>query len=179
MTAKARSTRESLLDAFESVLLSGGQKAATLDAVAEVAEVSKGGLLYHFKSKDALVTGLIERLDAFGEADLARMRDAPEGPSAYWVSSSIYEGSPFDRSLVAASHLMSGDYPEVSAAVQRFNEAAYRCILAEVGDEPVARAITLMGDGLYYNAVIGGMPPDDADRDRLLDVIGRLRRTVG
>ena len=35
---------------------------ATMDATARAAGVSKGGLLYHFASKDALEAGLIERL---------------------------------------------------------------------------------------------------------------------
>lgn len=40
--------------------------ALTLDAIAKKAQVSKGGLLYHFPSKDALVRGLLEHhMDSF------------------------------------------------------------------------------------------------------------------
>ena len=43
-----------------------GAQALTLDAVAAEAGVSKGGVLYHFASKRALIDGLIERwLDDF------------------------------------------------------------------------------------------------------------------
>jgi Transcriptional regulator len=34
----------------------------TLEAVAARANVSKGGLLYHFPSKDALVLGMVSRI---------------------------------------------------------------------------------------------------------------------
>ena len=54
--------RDRLLDSAESVLASHGTQGLTLAAVAAHAGVSKGGLLYHFASKDALITGLIERL---------------------------------------------------------------------------------------------------------------------
>ena len=54
--------RERLLDAAEAVLAEHGTQGLTLAAVAAHAGVSKGGLLYHFASKDALITGLIERL---------------------------------------------------------------------------------------------------------------------
>src|SRR4051812_40532356 len=54
-------TRDRLLDAAGTVVMREGAQALTLDAVAEEAEVSKGGLLYHFKSKRDLVEALIER----------------------------------------------------------------------------------------------------------------------
>ncbi|NJK75275.1 MAG: helix-turn-helix transcriptional regulator [Microcoleus sp. SU_5_6] len=60
---KARSlTRETLLRAAAQVILDRGVEALTLDAVARQAEVSKGGLLYHFPNKNALVVGLGEQL---------------------------------------------------------------------------------------------------------------------
>jgi AcrR family transcriptional regulator len=49
-------TRDRLLDAFEGLLIAHGPRAATLDAVAAAAEVSKGGLLYHFPSKSSTST---------------------------------------------------------------------------------------------------------------------------
>ena len=54
-------TRDRLLDAAGAVVMRDGAQALTLDAVAQEAEVSKGGLLYHFKSKRELVEGMIER----------------------------------------------------------------------------------------------------------------------
>ncbi|MFD0658422.1 TetR/AcrR family transcriptional regulator [Thermocatellispora tengchongensis] len=56
--------RDELLDAAESLLADQGAHALTLAAVAERAGVSKGGLLYHFNSKDALVRAMVERLIA-------------------------------------------------------------------------------------------------------------------
>ncbi|GIH24856.1 hypothetical protein Aph01nite_31660 [Acrocarpospora phusangensis] len=53
-----------MLDAAEGLLADHGVQALTLAAVAERAGVSKGGLLYHFGTKDALVAGMIERLIA-------------------------------------------------------------------------------------------------------------------
>ncbi|MFD3458934.1 TetR/AcrR family transcriptional regulator [Nocardia fluminea] len=55
---KAR-TRKALLDAAERVLMTTGPR-MSLDAVAKEAEVSKGGLLHHFPSRDALLVGLAE-----------------------------------------------------------------------------------------------------------------------
>ncbi|MFI6323986.1 TetR/AcrR family transcriptional regulator [Nonomuraea sp. NPDC050556] len=54
--------RDELLDAAESVLCDQGSDSLTLAAVADRAGVSKGGLLYHFNSKEALIKGMVERL---------------------------------------------------------------------------------------------------------------------
>ena len=50
-----------VLDAAEKVLLERSAAAFTLDAVAVRAQVSKGGLMYHFPSKEALLTALVAR----------------------------------------------------------------------------------------------------------------------
>ena len=56
--------------------MEGGISGLTLEAVAREAGVSKGGLLYHFPSKEALISGMIGRLvEGFTEAlgrELAR-----------------------------------------------------------------------------------------------------------
>jgi AcrR family transcriptional regulator len=54
-------TRDRILDAALAVIGEAGACRMTLDAVAARAEVSKGGLLYHFPDKEALLRGLLDR----------------------------------------------------------------------------------------------------------------------
>jgi AcrR family transcriptional regulator len=54
--------KNALLDAAESLLSEQGTQALTLAAVADRAGVSKGGLLYHFPTKEALVQALVARV---------------------------------------------------------------------------------------------------------------------
>jgi len=54
--------RDELLDAAEELLCDQGSASLTLAAVADRAGVSKGGLLYHFATKEALIKGMVERL---------------------------------------------------------------------------------------------------------------------
>jgi AcrR family transcriptional regulator len=54
--------KDALLDAAEALLSEQGTQALTLTAVADRAGVSKGGLLYHFPTKEALVKGLVSRV---------------------------------------------------------------------------------------------------------------------
>ena len=53
--------RDRILDAAEQLVAAQGASNLTLDAVAQTAGISKGGLLYHFPSKDALLVGMLDR----------------------------------------------------------------------------------------------------------------------
>jgi len=53
-------TRQQILQAACSVAIHGGPQALTIDGVAREAGMSKGGVLYHFPSKESLMKGLLK-----------------------------------------------------------------------------------------------------------------------
>lgn len=55
------SARDRILQAAERVVMQVGAAHLTLEAVAHAAQVSKGGLLYHFPSKELLFVALAQR----------------------------------------------------------------------------------------------------------------------
>jgi len=61
MTKRDLNTRDLLLSAACSILMEG-EEVLTLDAVAKRSGISKGGLLHHFPSKDALIEGTVAEL---------------------------------------------------------------------------------------------------------------------
>jgi AcrR family transcriptional regulator len=178
--APAASAHDRILVAYEDLLIESGERGATLDAVAARAGVSKGGLLYHFGSKDALTAGLIERLMDLTDQDIDVMRSAPAGVVDYMVRSSVNVGSPFDRTLIAAARLAQTEDPRAGVALASIRTRWLDIVTEEVGDPTLARAIVLIGDGLYYNSALMAMgAPDPADTsedalDRLLSLIARL-----
>ena len=179
--AQKPSARESVLDAFERVITDKGERAATLDAVAAEAGVSKGGLLYHFSSKNDLAEGLAERLARLGADDLVQLRDAPEGIVRRFIRSSVVVGNPFDNAYLAVARLaQSGLYPVANDALAAI-EAGWRALIEEsVGDAAVARLVLLVSDGLYYNAALfpGAVtPPPAADLDEVIDALEAFAKT--
>ncbi|GAB3148729.1 TetR family transcriptional regulator [Amycolatopsis stemonae] len=73
-------TRRALLDAAGSVIRTRGIS-ASLDDIAKAAGVSKGGLLYHFPAKDALVRTLAQDiLDTYRAEVLAALDPADRAP---------------------------------------------------------------------------------------------------
>ena len=73
--------RTRVLDAAEAIIRAQGVPALTLAEAARGAGISKGGLLYHFASKEALLVGLMQRLAHRITADYqAILADQPPGP---------------------------------------------------------------------------------------------------
>lgn len=66
---KRSSSRERILDAAAELVRELGAAKLTLEAVAERADLSKGGLLYNFPSKDALLQGMVERIVAAAQVE--------------------------------------------------------------------------------------------------------------
>jgi AcrR family transcriptional regulator len=69
-------SRERILAAAAEIVGQVGSGRLTLDAVAERAGISKGGLLYNFPSKDALLQGMIQRLIDEAAIEKERLRRA-------------------------------------------------------------------------------------------------------
>ena len=76
--SKGEDTKRRIIDAAEEVVLRDGVARLTLDAAAAEAGLSKGGVLYHFPTRDALVAGMvgkiIEEFDRDIEANMERRR---------------------------------------------------------------------------------------------------------
>lgn len=173
--------RERVLDAYESILLTDGERTATLDAVAKAAGVSKGGLLYHFASKDELTAGLAQRLAELTDADLARMRSAAEGPVAYYVRTSVMEDDALDRALIATTRLAQGGSSVASDALRDARTRWADAIRPHVRDAAALELVMLVGDGLYFNnslmgpqterGTVGSFVPTGAALESLVELV--------
>jgi AcrR family transcriptional regulator len=171
------SARDRILDAYETLLIEAGPGAATLDAVAAAAQVSKGGLLYHFASKDALAAGLLARLRKRSAADADAIRAAADGATAYYLSTSAPGGGiPGGLTRTYLGALRAGEHARDPAAVRDALAAVDADALAalrdRLGDPAVAWLVQLIGDGLYLRTLIGTPLPPGLD---VSDVLALLR----
>jgi AcrR family transcriptional regulator len=171
-------TRERILQAGYEIAGQSGVAAVTLDAVAGRAGVSKGGLLYHFPSKQALVAGMVGGLcDAFaGLADAAARADPePAGRSARaYLAASAGELWQSDRwlALVGALVISPGLLDAWRAGV-----VAGRAADESENTDPVAAAIVrLAADGLWLAGVLGLPAPGPQLRAAVLAELERMTR---
>jgi len=170
--------RERVLDAYESILLTDGERAATLEAVAKTAEVSKGGLLYHFASKDDLTSGLVQRLSELTDADLARMRSAADGPVAYYLRTSVMEDDALDRALIALTRLAQSGSAMASDALRDSRTRWADAIRPHVRDQAALDLVMLVGDGLYFNNSLTSPPAERGAAGDLVPTGAALVRLV-
>ncbi|MDP4002968.1 TetR/AcrR family transcriptional regulator [Methylobacterium sp. NEAU K] len=106
---------EIILEAADAVLRKGGARALTIDAVAAEAGLSKGGVLHHYASKDALILALVGRkLSELREGIAACEADAPPGPSQLPMAMVAHARAHYceDDQSSRALLLASIEYPE-------------------------------------------------------------------
>jgi AcrR family transcriptional regulator len=128
--------------------------------VAAAARVSKGGLLYHFKSKRELLDALVVRwLDEFQE-DI----DA-SGPGflAGYVRAS--DGAKAEESGLLAALIAD---PAVLAMVRDRYTTWQDRVVTEGGDPVEATVARLAADGLWLADLLGLAPPEGELRERVL-----------
>lgn len=175
--SKSRSaTREALLRAASQVVIDKGVESLTLDAVAQQAGVSKGGLLYHFPNKDALIGGMVEQLIQDFEAVLQTefdQDDTPETPGQ-WVRAYIRATLRFSKqslALVARLSSIAANSPNLFESAQVY-EQQFRQRIETSGIDPIkATIILLAADGLWLSEVfqVGTL-----DEPRLTQVVETL-----
>lgn len=172
----ARDTRERLLDAAVAVTRRDGAQSLTLDAVAAQAGVSKGGLLYHFKSKRQLLDAMVDRWLAAWQEEIDR--DAGEAGflTGYVHATHLGGAAPQEREaefgLIAA---LIAD-PEVLQVVRdRYDQWQARVV--DQTDDPVeATVVRLATDGLWFADLLGFAPPRGELREQVLARLLELAR---
>jgi AcrR family transcriptional regulator len=182
---RAQASREKILAAAESVILEKGVANLTLDAVAASAGVSKGGLLYHFAAKEALIVALVEKIVASIEVDLQRAYDAePEGPgrairamiaeSQCRTANDLAERERLGAALLGAA----GSNPELLAPLRHaFSEWMSR--IDEDGLAPgVPLVIAAALDGLAFWTLFGLYSPSPAALSEASTLLKKLASTT-
>jgi AcrR family transcriptional regulator len=160
-------TRDRLLDAAGAVVMRDGAQALTLDAVALEAEVSKGGLLYHFKSKRELVQAMIGRW-------LTQFQQEIDAADPHFVRGWVKASDPAGEELGMLSALIAE--PELLASV-RAQYAIWQDRVEREGDDPVdATVARLAADGLWLAELLGLGPPAGELRAK---VLARLLELAG
>lgn len=176
---KGEEQRERILDELETLLIDEGAGVLTMDRVAEAAGLSKGGLIYHFPTKEALLAGFQERVAKVGDRGAARMLADPAGAVEYYIFSAAPPASDLDRTILAAPRLSGAEHPEIRELMHDMTRKWVRVMSHVTGHEALARLMLLIGDGVYYQAIASGDPFALSSGTRREDEAEELRTLVG
>ena len=182
---KSRSlTRETLLRAATQVILDKGVEALTLDAVAQQAGVSKGGLLYHFPNKNALVVGLGEQLIQEFEVALQAEYDQDDAPGTPGQWTRAYVRSTLRMSgqtlaLVARlTSLIVEMPPELMTSAEAYEQRCRQRIENDGLDPTQATIIQLAIDGLWFSELFQLGAPDELHRTQVIETLLAMTRVA-
>lgn len=176
---EALQTRASVLDAAFAAARRGAGR-FTIDAVAREAGVTKGAVLHHFPSKEALAGAMLEReLDAFEAAIERNLAQEPEGMVGRWLRAyaraSFEAGVPHAGVSEAVLAGVASDTGVLSSYEARC--AAWREKAMEDGLlRARAEAVRLAVDGAATAEMFGLLPREGAERNELLQELLDLTR---
>ena len=161
--------REVILDAFQDLIAEIGAANVTLDAAAARAGVSKGGLLYHFPSKSDLFAGLCDRLAAEIDDSIADAPDAP-GDVVRWYIDAATDVVVGENTLWLALFAATDAVDDDVATLLGDLFARYSKPL-DVLPPVLGEHVRLVGDGLYFNALVGGPMPTAEHLAQITDLL--------
>ena len=163
---------EAILDAAETVVSEAGAAHLTLDAVAAKAGVSKGGLLYHFPTKEALIQAMLDRIvgghEAFWKKKETELRNERASQIKSYILSTLSRDPKVGHRGVA---LLAGfaHNPKLLEPIRRY----HRKVLAEVVSSNLgferAAVVTLAANGLRLMEILSISPFDARQRKRVME----------
>lgn len=167
------SARPRLIEAALAVVEERGIAALTLDSVAEEAGVTKRGLLYHFPTKHALLTGIHEYLAARIEQELLDATGKePEAASLVertrgYVQAALKTPSNVEMRLIMEAanepewmapweRVYRRWFPEEGMSVEELDDVSLRCLVARMA-----------ADGAWGYETTLASPLSEVARERL------------
>ncbi|HTW21106.1 MAG TPA: TetR family transcriptional regulator [Mycobacteriales bacterium] len=181
----ATGTRDRILDAAESIVIRDGVARLTLEAAAAEAGLSKGGVLYHFHTRDSLVSAMVERMVAGFDAELDTEAGADDGPPAgrytrAYIRASVRRASTpeeirRERAGAAVLAAMACEPQLLKPMRESFDRSQAQFL--DDGIDPVAATVArLVSDGLWLVELFGFAPLDEPLRTKVAAFVEELAR---
>jgi len=175
-------TRDLILEAAERVVAREGARRLTIDAVVRESGFSKGGVLYNFPSKQALIEGMIRRMVDHAESEHERALKDAEAAGADPLSAVVRAAlrhHRLDREVSMALLAAVAESPELIDPVREALARMRSSALANASDKVLARIALLAADGLHFSDILGLETLTDQEREaveaRLADLVAEPR----
>lgn len=165
------STREKIIDAAMAIVAEQGVLRLTLDEAAKVAGLSKGGVLYHFKTKDDLIRAMVERQISICDGLFLQYYEE-EAPGPYrWARTLVRmsfsphspANDPVGGALLAAAALSPDLLTPLRTKYDEWNERVH----SDSPDPALATLVCMAMDGYYFEKLIIGYSCDDEKLERV------------
>ncbi len=171
------SKRAAILAAAARTVDACGAGHLTIDAVAREAGVSKGGVLYHFPSKRALLEGMLDSLLERGAARRAALDEmAPASPGAVLRDHVLGERDQTSAERAMARSLLAAaaEDPELLAPARRALEEAFAEAGRATRPEALGWVVLLATEGLRLLDMLKLLPLSGSQRQEVHETLLRM-----
>jgi AcrR family transcriptional regulator len=180
VSSRSARTRSALLDAAERLVERDGAARLTLEGIADEAGISKGGLLYHYASKDDLIAAMLDRrfagFDAALRTELAAEPPAPGAHLRAWLRATAAEEGPEAAAGLLAAVARNRD---LLRPLQERYAAWQEELEANSGLSPAgATLLRLVADGLWMSELLGFAPPENGLKKDVLELAHQLSHST-
>ncbi|MEK5333017.1 TetR/AcrR family transcriptional regulator [Lysinibacillus sp. FSL W8-0992] len=174
MSSKADLKRAHIIHTAIQYLKEHDLHTLTLDKIAQKANISKGGLLYHFKSKDELYSAIAQTImtefvDSFEAITQLEHGTGKRTRGFILASQKDYEDGAW---INIAIQIIQNDNHSISIAYEQLLES-----LLHDGLEPsIVHMIRLTIDGLYYSKLLNIAPVSKQVTETVFDQLLQMTR---
>lgn len=170
-------TRENILNAAERIVADSGVKNLSFDSISRVAKISRGGVLYHFPSKELVIEAMLQRLVGRFERILEDEMlgdDQPGRFSRAFVRASLRVDE--ETIAVYAPILAALAYePALLKAFSQPQKAWTTRMRAEL-DPAVADVLRLSSFAMWMEQIVSAQPMSLDERGQVVDYLQSLTR---
>ena len=168
-------TRDRILDAAQRVLVRDGGDRLTIASVAEEARISKGGLFYHFASKQELVEGLIERYTQEFDRLLEAADGSPGSAVEAYIQSASRSDGPASRGVIAMLAAVIVNSEALGLLRRKYDGWNER--LHSDGIPPhVVSTVRYAVDGLWLADTLQLAAPSRSSRAKTIELLTEMER---
>jgi AcrR family transcriptional regulator len=174
---RRNNSRNAILDAAQRVAVEKGANKVSLDSVAKEAGLTKGGVLYNFSGKDALISGLLERLlknyTPMTDANREELQ-GQENPTLRSIIRVIQQLQQLDNNIPMAILAAAAENLELLQPLREEMALRHQQIRDEATDPDHASLLWAAGEGMMLLDMLNLLPFDKAKKSSLMDRLEKL-----
>ena len=152
-------------------IIANGAKAFTLDAVIQEAQISKGGLLYHFSSKKCLIEAMIQRLIDSVDTALEEELQSSNGDYLTAYIRASFKSNPEHERISSALFAAVANDPELIQPLRERFAIMQNELMAAAESPEIATIIRLTLDGLWVSDLFDFAPPSVELRKKMMNTL--------
>lgn len=174
-SVRSQRTRDAAIAAALAIVTREGAVKLTIDAIARESGVSKGGVLHHFRTKEAVLKALFEHQIEKGTALYQSLLQAmpPQQPERHLAAqiAAFRTSVSHPKSATFAIATALAEAPELVAGIRENDAERVEIVKAEASDPTIALIRWSAAMGLALSEILGICPVSASERERLFDYL--------